>query len=392
MTTDTIAPDAPTDEPPAGPAKRDKSSRSLFDPAIMRRALLDSLRKLDPRLMARNPVMFVVEVGAVATTLIFLRDLGSSTQRRERRSPAWSPRGCGSPCCSPTSPRPWPRVGARPRPTPSAHARSDTTASVRRADGTVEQVPSPAAPGRRRVHRRRRRGHPRRRRDHRGHRPRRRVGHHRRVGSGHPRVGWRPLGGHRRHPGAVRPDRRAHHRQARRDLPRPDDRPRRGGQPPEDPERDRAQHPAGRPHAHLPARRRDAAALRHLLRRRAVDHRAGRPARLPHPDDDRRAALRHRHRRHGPAGAAQRARHVGPGRRGGRRLLDAAARQDRHHHARQPPGRPRSSRCPASPSRSWPTRPCSRASPTRPRKAARSSFSPRSSTASPVGDSTRRPS
>ena len=45
-----------------------------------------------------------------------------------------------------------------------------------------------------------------------------------------------------------------------------------------------------------------------------------------------------RHRRHGPAGALQRARHVGPRRRGGGRRRHAAARQDRHHHARQPPG------------------------------------------------------
>jgi K+-transporting ATPase ATPase B chain len=42
--------------------------RSLFDRAIMARALLDSLRKLDPRHQARNPVMFVVEIGAVIVT------------------------------------------------------------------------------------------------------------------------------------------------------------------------------------------------------------------------------------------------------------------------------------------------------------------------------------
>ena len=62
-------------------------------------------------------------------------------------------------------------------------------------------------------------------------------------------------------------------------------------------------------------------------------------ARVPHPDDDRRAALGDRHRRHGPAGAAQRAGDERPGGRSGRRLLDAAARQDRHDHARQPRGR-----------------------------------------------------
>ena len=47
---------------------------------------------------------------------------------------------------------------------------------------------------------------------------------------------------------------------------------------------------------------------------------------------------RHRHRRHGPSGSAQRARHVGPRYRSGRRRDRAAARQDRHHHVRQPSG------------------------------------------------------
>ncbi len=39
--------------------------RSLVDRAIIARALLDSLRKLDPRHQLHNPVMFVVEIGAV---------------------------------------------------------------------------------------------------------------------------------------------------------------------------------------------------------------------------------------------------------------------------------------------------------------------------------------
>ena len=56
------------------------------------------------------------------------------------------------------------------------------------------------------------------------------------------------------------------------------------------------------------------------------------------PDDDRCVAVGDRHRRHGPARAAQRARDVGPRGRGGGRLRDAAARQDRHDHARQPAG------------------------------------------------------
>src|SRR6201988_2831469 len=42
--------------------------KSLADTAILSRAIFDSFRKLDPRTMVKNPVMFVVEVGAVLTT------------------------------------------------------------------------------------------------------------------------------------------------------------------------------------------------------------------------------------------------------------------------------------------------------------------------------------
>jgi len=49
--------------------------RSLFDRAIVTRAIGDSFAKLDPRWQARNPVMFIVEVGALVTTLFFVRDL-----------------------------------------------------------------------------------------------------------------------------------------------------------------------------------------------------------------------------------------------------------------------------------------------------------------------------
>jgi K+-transporting ATPase ATPase B chain len=48
---------------------------SAWEGPLIRAALVDSLRKLHPRVMAKNPVMFVVEVGSVLTTLIWLRDL-----------------------------------------------------------------------------------------------------------------------------------------------------------------------------------------------------------------------------------------------------------------------------------------------------------------------------
>ena len=52
--------------------------RPLFEAAIVRPAIVDSFRKLDPRVQARNPVMFVVLVGSVFTTLIFLQDLSDA--------------------------------------------------------------------------------------------------------------------------------------------------------------------------------------------------------------------------------------------------------------------------------------------------------------------------
>src|SRR5882762_2928254 len=49
--------------------------RPLFDPPIVRRALRDAFVKLDPRHMVRNPVMFVVLIGSVLTTLVLVRDI-----------------------------------------------------------------------------------------------------------------------------------------------------------------------------------------------------------------------------------------------------------------------------------------------------------------------------
>jgi K+-transporting ATPase ATPase B chain len=58
---------------------RTSQSRSMFDSAIVRGALVDSVRKLNPRVQARNPVMFVVLVGSVLTTILFVRDFADST-------------------------------------------------------------------------------------------------------------------------------------------------------------------------------------------------------------------------------------------------------------------------------------------------------------------------
>ncbi len=53
--------------------------RSLFDPAIVRRAIVDAVVKLDPRELVRNPVIMIVEIGALLTTFLWLGDLASAT-------------------------------------------------------------------------------------------------------------------------------------------------------------------------------------------------------------------------------------------------------------------------------------------------------------------------
>src|SRR5262245_10930437 len=53
--------------------------RPLLDPAIVRRALWDAVIKLDPRIQVRNPVLFTVLVGSVATTLLFFERLAAGS-------------------------------------------------------------------------------------------------------------------------------------------------------------------------------------------------------------------------------------------------------------------------------------------------------------------------
>src|SRR6185503_3816380 len=56
---------------------------SAWEPALLRQALVQSFVKLDPRLMARNPVMFVVEVGSVLTSIVWLRSVVAPTPGAE---------------------------------------------------------------------------------------------------------------------------------------------------------------------------------------------------------------------------------------------------------------------------------------------------------------------
>src|SRR5882757_2554514 len=64
-------------------------ARSLFDPEILRPALLESLRKLDPRVQVRNPVMFVVEIGALITTVAWLIQVFGGESLGGGHEPSW---------------------------------------------------------------------------------------------------------------------------------------------------------------------------------------------------------------------------------------------------------------------------------------------------------------
>jgi len=59
--------------------RKEPASKSIFDPAIVKTATWDAIKKLNPRRMMRNPVMFIVEVGSVLTTFLFVRDFATST-------------------------------------------------------------------------------------------------------------------------------------------------------------------------------------------------------------------------------------------------------------------------------------------------------------------------
>src|ERR1035437_9146792 len=71
--------------PPVGSKKETKQevsgliskgvrARPLFDPEILRRATIESFVKLNPMKVAKNPVMFVVEVGAALTTIFVVKE------------------------------------------------------------------------------------------------------------------------------------------------------------------------------------------------------------------------------------------------------------------------------------------------------------------------------
>ncbi|WCO67159.1 potassium-transporting ATPase subunit KdpB [Iamia majanohamensis] len=148
MTTTIATGPEPTRPPEGQPGSgaRDRHplpTRSIFDRAILGRAAGEAFAKLDPRTLARNPVMFVVEVGAVLTTVLWVRDVldaGSEPNTFAGLVTAWL----------------WFTVlfanfaeavaegRGKAQAATLRRTRSETMARVRGADGTIEERPSTA--------------------------------------------------------------------------------------------------------------------------------------------------------------------------------------------------------------------------------------------------------
>ena len=117
------------------------ASRSLFDPAIVRPAAVDSIRKLHPRKMARNPVMFIVEIGSLLVTILWLRDLGDADADQNLFAGLvalwlWFTVLFANFAEAMAEGR------GKAQAATLRQARSETTANRRRLDGTIEPVPS----------------------------------------------------------------------------------------------------------------------------------------------------------------------------------------------------------------------------------------------------------
>ena len=191
---------APHSDVPTG--HKDRQGRvgaGLFDPKQLLKSLPDAFRKLDPRVMVKSPVMFVVLVGSVLTT------------RSRFKDPAdWFGWAISAWLWLTVIFANLAEAVAEGRGKAQADtlrkAKTDTVARRLSTDGTTEeQVPGTELrvgdlvvceagdiiPGDGDVVE--------------GVASRRRVGDHRRVGPGHPRVRRRPLGRHRRYEGPLRP-------------------------------------------------------------------------------------------------------------------------------------------------------------------------------------------
>ena len=79
MTVTDLTPESPDLSSVHEPGKSASKRGALLTPQIVRRAMVDSVKKLHPRTEVRNPVMFVVFIGSLLTTYLFVRDLPTAS-------------------------------------------------------------------------------------------------------------------------------------------------------------------------------------------------------------------------------------------------------------------------------------------------------------------------
>ena len=308
-------------------------------------ALVASLWKFDPRVQVRNPVMFVVWLGALVTAALTIDPglFGPSGASAAYNGvvtvilllTVWFANFAEA------------LAEGRGKAKAASLRRTKTELMARRVltSGEIEQVPATGpAQGRCRP-REQGRGHPDRRRGDRRCGLCGRVGDHRRVrardeGAGHGHV----LLGDRGHSADFRFSARPRHRQSRRKLPRSHDPSRGRRQTAENSERDGADRSARHIDADLRHRGGRHGTRCGLFAGANQHRRSDRAPGRAHSDHHRRAPVRHRHRRHRSHVPVQCPRHVRQGRGGRRRRAHPAARQDRHHHRSATARRPSSFR------------------------------------------------
>src|ERR1700736_1827790 len=115
----------------------DKKGRAIWDMKIVRGAILDSFLKLEPRNMMGNPVMFVVEVGSVVTTILLFRSSTAFGFNLQITLWLWFTVLFANFAEAMAEGRGKAQADALRK------ARADTVAIRLRADGTTEEVPSP---------------------------------------------------------------------------------------------------------------------------------------------------------------------------------------------------------------------------------------------------------
>ena len=126
----TIRPGAQDGE---GNANLISSTARILVPAVGRLVRASSIREL----MIKNPVMFVVEVVAALTTVLFIRDLVTGGAEPRLHVPD-HPLAVVHACCSRTSPRRSPKAAARRRPKSLRRTRTETQAKLLGGDGRTE--------------------------------------------------------------------------------------------------------------------------------------------------------------------------------------------------------------------------------------------------------------